>query len=157
MIEFNGILTGNAKKFFYKKAVCLAAFEMLIGSLIGATTTIIAWYLFFGIFEFYSILVGVCVIVISSLLPCAMFFSKKIVTQKVTIKKTSLCSQTGFRTKTISRKDIKKVYDYGDYYYVVANMLNHSSIFVCQKSLLTKGTIEDFEALFEGKIIKVEK
>lgn len=154
MIEFNGKLTGDAKKFFYKKTVCIAIFVMLIGSLIGVITTIIAWYLYFNIFEFYNILVGISVIVILSLLPCTMFISKKIIPQKITVKENFICSRTGFRTKTISKSDVKKVYDYGDYYYIVANFLNHSSIFVCQKDLLTKGTLKDFEMLFSGKIEK---
>lgn len=157
MIEFNGKLTRNAKKFFYRKIVCMAIFEMLIGSLMGSLTTIIAWYLYFNIFEIYSLLVGTCVIVISSLLPCAMFFSKRIVPQKVTIKGESIISQTGYRTKTISINDIKKIYDYGDYYYIVAVFLKHSPVFICQKDLLSKGTIDEFKKLFSGKIISVRQ
>lgn len=154
MLEFNGKLTGNAKKFFYKKTVCIAILEMLVGSLIGSITTIVAWYIYFNIFEFYSIVAGVCIVVIMSLLPCTMFLSKRIVPQKVTVRQTAVCSQTGFRTKTLSIKDVKKVCDYGDYYYIVANFLNHSSIFVCQKDLLTKGTLEEFEMLFGDKIVR---
>ena len=152
MIEFNGKLTGNAKKFFYKKTVCMAIFVMLIGSFIGMMTTIIAWYFYFSIFDFYYILAGICVVATLSLLPCAMFFSKKIITQKVTITEKLIYSKTGFRTKKILKSDVKKVYDYGEYYYIVANFLNHSSIFVCQKDLLSKGTLKDFEMLFSGKI-----
>lgn len=154
MIEFNGILTGNAKKFFYRKTVYIAISEMLIGSLIGSLTTIIAWYFYFNIFEFYSILVGICVIVISSLLPCTMLLSKKIIPQRIIINENFVCSQTGFRKKTISNNDVKKVFDYGDYYYIVANFFNHSSIFICQKDLLTKGTFKRFEMLFSDKIEK---
>lgn len=154
MIEFNGKLTGNAKKIFYKKTVCMAISVMLMGSLPGAMATLIAWYLYFKIFEPYYILAGFCVVVILSLLPCTMFFSKKIIPQKVIVKENLISSQTGFRTKTISKNDVKKVCDYGDYYYIVTNFLNLSSIFVCQKDLLIKGTLEDFEMLFGDKIVR---
>ncbi len=156
MVEFSGQLTEKAKNFFYKKTVNIAILEMLVGSSIGAIATIIAWYLIFSSFEFHGVLVGICVLVLLSLLPCTMVFSKKIIPKKITVKGNSISSQTGFRTKTISIKDVKRVCDYGDYYYIVANFLNHSSLFVCQKDLLTKGTIEEFESLFEGKIIKAE-
>ena len=51
--------------------------------------------------------------------------------------------------------EVTKIIDAGDYYmiyfgkYIAAN-------FTCQKNLLTEGTIEEFEAIFEGKIVKAE-
>ena len=44
---------------------------------------------------------------------------------------------------------IRKVSDMGEYY-----LLHYALIdsFICEKSLLTSGTLEEFESLFEGKI-----
>ena len=47
---------------------------------------------------------------------------------------------------------VKTVIDYGEWYYFVFNFSDRDPYFVCQKSLLTKGTLEEFEALFEDKI-----
>ena len=47
---------------------------------------------------------------------------------------------------------VKKVIDYGEWYHVLFYYEDRDICFVCQKSLLTKGTLEEFEALFEGKI-----
>ena len=45
--------------------------------------------------------------------------------------------------------DIKSVYDYGEYYHFW-----QGDMFLCQKSLLVQGTLEEFEKLFDGKIIR---
>ena len=50
--------------------------------------------------------------------------------------------------------DAAKVIDYGDFYYISFPFGKISNNFVCQKDLLTQGTLEEFEALFEGKIVK---
>jgi len=49
---------------------------------------------------------------------------------------------------------VKKVYDYGEFYFISFYFGKISCYFICQKSLLTQGTIEDFEKLFDGKIVK---
>ena len=51
-------------------------------------------------------------------------------------------------------KDVKLVYDYGEWYEITFPFGKKSSNFIYQKSLLTKGTLEEFEALFEGKIVR---
>lgn len=48
----------------------------------------------------------------------------------------------------------KKVVDYGRYYYIFLYRLDPSKGIVCQKDLLIKGTLEEFEKLFDGKIIR---
>lgn len=47
-------------------------------------------------------------------------------------------------------KKIKKVIDNGKYYTVIYSGL--SNAIICQKNLLVEGTLEEFEAIFEGKI-----
>ncbi len=46
----------------------------------------------------------------------------------------------------------EKVTDYGEFYYISFTFGNKSENFICQKDLLVEGTLEEFEALFEGKI-----
>ena len=59
--------------------------------------------------------------------------------------------------KTKPFKKIKKIIDYGDYYYLYVFRLDASHGIVCQKDLLIEGTIEEFEKLFEGKIKRKTK
>ena len=49
-------------------------------------------------------------------------------------------------------KKIKKVLDAGDYYYIIYGDI--SNCIVCQKNLIQEGTIEEFEALFQEKMVR---
>lgn len=52
-------------------------------------------------------------------------------------------------------KKIKKVIDYGDCYYMIFDFFNDpSATWVCQKDLMVKGSVEEFERLFMGKIVR---
>lgn len=49
---------------------------------------------------------------------------------------------------------VKKVIDVGDWYYIIFKFGDIGNSWVCQKDLLTKGTIDDFEKIFDGKIVR---
>ena len=49
---------------------------------------------------------------------------------------------------------IKKIIDKGEWYQIVFYFPHKSTRFICQKNLLVEGTIEEFEELFQGKIIR---
>ena len=58
------------------------------------------------------------------------------------------------KTRYSNIKYIKKVIDYGDYYYI-SFLYPHKIIgCVCQKDLMVQGTIEEFEDLFENYIVR---
>lgn len=59
------------------------------------------------------------------------------------------------RPKPISK--VKKVIDMGDWYYIIFKFGDISNSWICQKDLIKKGTIEEFEKLFEDKIIRENK
>ncbi len=50
--------------------------------------------------------------------------------------------------------DVKEVGDYGEFYYIVFSRPNAEPSVLCQKDLIVKGSIEEFEKFFDGKIIK---
>ena len=50
--------------------------------------------------------------------------------------------------------DVKCVRDFGEFYELVFPFGKVSEKFICQKDLLTKGTLEKFEALFGDRIIR---
>lgn len=51
--------------------------------------------------------------------------------------------------------DVKLVRDFGEFYELVFPFGKYSEKFICQKSLLSKGTLKAFEALFPGKIVRM--
>ena len=60
-------------------------------------------------------------------------------------------------TESAAIEDVVKLVDYGEFYDLSFPFGKLNDKFVCQKSLLSKGTLEEFEALFEGKIIRKAK
>ena len=51
--------------------------------------------------------------------------------------------------------DVKLVRDFGEFYEIIFPFGKISEKFICQKNLLVKGTIEEFEALFGDKIVRI--
>ena len=52
---------------------------------------------------------------------------------------------------------VKNVIDFGDWYVFNFYFPHKIRYFVCQKDLLVEGSIEEFEKIFEGKIIRKVK
>jgi hypothetical protein len=59
--------------------------------------------------------------------------------------------------KSFLMKDVRKVIDHGDWYHIVIKDFGGRyvcNLFFCQKDLLVKGTIQDFEMIFDGMIVR---
>ena len=50
--------------------------------------------------------------------------------------------------------DVKRILDYGNFYVFIFYFPNLDTRFICQKDLIEQGTIEEFEQLFEDKIVR---
>ena len=72
--------------------------------------------------------------------------------KKIFVQDGYIVCATDKQTEAKEVNAVKAVLDFGEFYDIVFPFGNASEKFVCQKSLLSKGTLEDFEALFEGKI-----
>lgn len=59
---------------------------------------------------------------------------------------------TGVQKKPLIK--VKKVIDAGGWYYIVFKWGDTTNAFVCQKDLIRQGTLEDFENLFQGIIVR---
>ena len=72
----------------------------------------------------------------------------------ITIDPEKIIVETPLWSKPLQKpmKKIKKVMDEGDCYYIIYADINNC--IVCQKNLIKEGTIEEFETLFEGKIVR---
>ncbi len=62
--------------------------------------------------------------------------------------------KVGGYIKTI--EDVKEIVDYGEFYHIAFYFTKGIGNAFCQKDLIVKGSIEEFEKCFEGKIIKKE-
>ncbi len=57
-----------------------------------------------------------------------------------------------WRTRKLSK--VKKVLDCGEVYYIIFKFGDITNSWICQKDNIISGSIEEFESLFQSKIIK---
>ena len=76
--------------------------------------------------------------------------------KKVVIKDNVIKGITDEMTVHNNISNVIEVRDFEDYYEIVFPAIYIFSVYICQKNLLIKGTLEDFEALFEDKIVRVK-
>ena len=75
---------------------------------------------------------------------------------RVSVEDGAVCSYYGKQCERVAVSAVLKVVDFGEFYYVCRDKADFA-FFVCQKNLISGGTIEEFEALFEGKIVRKYK
>ena len=53
--------------------------------------------------------------------------------------------------------EIETVVDYGEWYQIYFNIGFRNNYMICQKDLIVKGTLEEYEKLFGDKIVRSPK
>lgn len=152
MIEFSGYLSGNAEKHFFKKARDYAQTLLTIGAVLALP---VVGILGFQMYTWIPLGVNCALFIIIPLL-VRIPKSKR---EKISITPKKICIDDDYiiciadkyeECRTIS--DVKSVLDHGDFYELIFPFGKVSEKFVCQKNLLTKGSLVEFELLFENKI-----
>ena len=160
MIQFRGEISENCKRYIIKKEA-----KSYIISFSFALLTIMAPITIFSIqklsIEWYWILIlyGLTSALILIMCIVTPFLAKKhdYIPQKITIDDLSIVCEYEKIHFVKMVADVTKVIDMGDWYQIVFTFNTGSSpvgFFICQKNLITAGTIEEFETLFEGKIVR---
>lgn len=57
----------------------------------------------------------------------------------------------------IGVENVRKVVDHGTFYELYLNTGLNRGFYICEKALLKKGTLDDFEKIFKGKIVRKEE
>ena len=160
MIEFCGEQSTECKLLLAKKKSLKIG---LIFSLCSLVLSIIA--LIIGILN-NRIIYSIILIVILFLLSLSMFLmpKKRIenvkINSKIIIDKNivSMLYSTNLHTNRLpvnkNIQKIKKIYDYGICYCIIFNFGDITNAWVCEKKLISKGSIAEFENIFKDKIIK---
>lgn len=157
MIEFNGYLTGTALKCLHKRyfnvSIIFAPFMYL-------SAMIVMTFIFFNVVELWVIISTIVpfYFIVCILIPLLAIKANKnkIVPQRISMNGDMILCITDVHGVDNRRiEQIKEVRDYDEYYNIIFKGLDVFPHFICQKNLLTKGSIDEFEALFEGKIKKM--
>ena len=154
MIEFNGYISGNAEKRFYEKSRNLVKTIFL-----GAALAMLPPIVFVAVkVKLWQIVCGYCSLFI--IIPLLLRIPKSqkerlaILPKRIYVEEEHIVCITGQYTESKMITDVRKVVDHGDFYELYFVFGQVSDKFICQKSLLTKGTLDEFEALFDDRLFR---
>ena len=148
MIEFKGKISGKTLKFQAKRYKIALSISFLIAALFICV-----------LYRAYSMFVPVGFIILVLLLcpsKAFVFLTPKRVyidLEDRTIVSVNSESSEVFRMID----DIVEVKDYGEFYTFKFNSQRAFITFIAQKDLITHGTIEEFEEIFEEVMVRVHK
>lgn len=153
MIEFKGMITGKALKYLKD--------ELRSGMIVGVTIAllvILPSIIYFYILSSYiQIIIGYLFLAVMgyviTFVPQTKKFYASITPKRIFTDEEFIVVVSGndvSQHRLIS--DAKKLIDHGEFYTIKFPFGKNLSLFICQKELLSQGTLEEFEALFEGKI-----
>lgn len=157
MITFTGYLTGAAEKAFVKRQrkTNLMIFGFMLPFSIP-TTLYVSLHIMKDIRFFYAILAVLLLWGVVAVIPKGKKEHMSYLPKEIYVEENYIVCNTENDSTSKLISDVKKVVDYGEYYSLYFPFGKSYDGFICQKSLLTKGSLEEFEALFEGKITKKE-
>ncbi len=154
MIEFDGYLTGDAEKHFWKQSSGLFLKFFLFGLLVCIPPCITGIRSNFW-FPFYLLFICFVMILIVLYLPKTKK-SRSMTPKKIYFEDGYIICIADQYTESRSISDVKKVRDFGKFYELVFPFGKSSEKFICQKVLLVKGSLEEFEALFPNKLERIQ-
>lgn len=158
MIVFNGQISGKAEAHYWQTQANLGSM-LLIGASVACSPILL---IFWNVPE-YLLVVAVAYLLVAILLPLLPQLLKKALSNPkylpmlITIDGNNLVCQTSLITENRTLQDVKCVKQYDEYYTVHFFMGKASIHYVCQKSLLTIGSLAEFEALFSEKMVDCRK
>lgn len=153
MIEFSGEISGQTLNYILKQERNRGLVAACIVSVLAAISIVVVAVIYDTVY-FIGLAFPVIFVVISIFAKPGKSTYHLILPQRVYIEEDILVSEN--EKFSFSRKldQVENVIDFGEGYYIKFYSAYRCPKFVCQKSLLTKGTIEEFENLFSDKITR---
>ena len=150
MVEFDGKLSGKAKKRFI--------WRQRKTGIIGSAIVFPIIFVVLSIMVDDPLFTYICLggIILMFLLLNFRPFGKReleeLLPKRIYANKTYIVCVAEKYKESQCICDVSKILDYGEYYEIRFFFGKISDKFICQKDLLTKGSLEEFERIFEGKI-----
>lgn len=155
MIKFKGELSPESKKYLLNRESRVACVCSII-VIIPFTAIVISLAVSVDLIFLLFIVAFILIIVMARLIKPGKDMYGKIFPHTIEIlPDDDLFTCEGddlYEERKIS--DVKTITDYGTFYRIRFYFPNLSPSYLCQKDLLVEGTIEEFEKLFEGKIVR---
>lgn len=157
MIEFSGELSGACRRYVLRRSAILKMMPMLFALIVVGLILCpivlpllnVAWY-----FAPFLCIPLVLVWVLSEL-PIRKKNLDRILPVQLTVTEDGdIISRGAAYEEIMTVEGVNRVLDFGEWYHISFGLIADGGHFVCQKSLISQGTIEAFEGLFEGKFVK---
>lgn len=152
MIEFRGEISGHCKQYLLRRESKIGLIAGTITAALFSIPLIILTFMYDWIF-IIPVPALIIMAVLAGLPPNKKSYDL-IIPSSIVINPQdgTLISQSKKFYHTESIHDIKRIIDYGEWYHIF--FYDKNGRFVCQKNLICCGTVEEFERLFNGKIVK---
>ena len=159
VLEFDGQPIGQCKRFVQKREAKLGVFAGTIGvCLVGIPVIIVL----IGVPTLnLAVILGICIPIMIAyptaigLYPLTKGAESSILPSKIVFHENGHMESISKSFHWVKMVDnVAQVIDWGAWYEIKFIPSEKNPRFICQKDLLTVGTIEDFEKLFEGKLIR---
>lgn len=155
MIEFSGDLSDKCKRYIQKSETKIATFSVLIVAIMFSIPLIIFTIIWDWIFVIGIPALALIVILVSNpKLNSPLKALNLYLPKKITIKGDTISIESEKTSANRSIINVKKVIDEGEWFHIIFCFGHGGGYFICQKNLIMKGTIEEFENLFKDKIIR---
>ena len=155
MIEFEGLPSGELKKYIIQMNKKIG---WIGGALGGVPLLVVLIYLILKL-RHPIVLLGLLVlalwILVFALQPFKKDIPKLLATKLTILEDGKIIAYAHDETHYSSINSVKRVLDVGNGY--VFELLDRNPFFHCQKDQIVKGTIEQFEALFKDKIVRLDE
>lgn len=154
MIEFKGELSQNCKKFLLKKQINAQFKASLITTIVfGIIILLIAIPNRLNVLIF---LIPLVIFAFLSLIPPSKKSQKSFIPIRiyVDLEDGAIVHECEKMQRSHPIESVKSIIDYGEWYYFEFEFGNRDLYYICQKSLITNGLLEDFEEIFMDKITK---
>ena len=151
MIVFGGYLCYTAQRYLLKKSQKMTAIGAICMFLLLGIPSLLAW-IHFKIWVFFvmSLLGTVWMFVLTWTVRRDAYPTRI----AIDIKENTIFGEYRKGAGSRSIDDVKKVIDMGGFYDIIFYFPNQWANCICQKDLIVEGTIEEFEKLFEDKIVR---
>ena len=155
MIEFNGYISGDAQKYFFRKSRLIASTVFIMVGLLLLPAAISFHKVLDGFNLLLIYICSIAFILIAIFLPKTKKGKQKILPKKIAFVGESVYCTADTYSESKYIEDVKYVKDHGSFYELVFPFGKISEKYICQKDLITVGSIEDFENLFKDKIVRI--
>lgn len=156
-IEFTGALTGAVEKKFWKlsRYISCQMFLMVLATMAPICIFLSIRYKTWLLALLFVFCVAFILLVVH--IPKSQKEKQETVPYRVFTDGEIITSVSIRYNETRHLREVIKVKEYPEFYELVFSFPRISEKFICQKDLLSQGTLEEFETLFNGKIVNYQK